>query len=241
MIVNLVVLCLGILGFGFFYSSNTISDPALLAGQYLAYALLLWLVFAAIFLRKRSAKINSIAFIAIYASLFVGGLTAVGQQKQQAVKAISSVVELGRRCTFSVSRLWSEQEVGWDLPEGVKEIVVDFEAKQYIGKEVVFDVAYVRSKRKTSLDGAEREAVDQLSSQPGISDFRYDCSNYSLPRATAKRCLMTYQKERLTMYYQSLLVVPLNDPYAAYTFTGGYYKPYSKEVIDKIFASVKCQ
>lgn len=40
----LAVICLGIVGFGVFYSTNTISNPAFLAGQYLVYALFLWAV-----------------------------------------------------------------------------------------------------------------------------------------------------------------------------------------------------
>lgn len=98
-IVALAVLCLGIFGYGYFFSSNTVSDPAFLAGQYLVYALVVWGIFYAIFVRKYGAKISAVAFIAIYGSLFFGGLIGVSQQKQQAVKALSSVQQEMARIT----------------------------------------------------------------------------------------------------------------------------------------------
>lgn len=98
-ITALAILCLGILGFGFFYSTNTISNPTFLAGQYLVYALLLWGVFYAVFLRKRDIKSKGIAFISIYTALFVGGLIAASQQKQQALQALSSVQKEMSRVT----------------------------------------------------------------------------------------------------------------------------------------------
>jgi len=90
-IVALALLCLGILGYGFFFSNNTVSAPAFLAGKYLVHALLVWGVFHAIFLRKRGANINAIAFIAIYGSLFLSGLIGASQKKQQLVTALSSM------------------------------------------------------------------------------------------------------------------------------------------------------
>lgn len=87
-IVVLAITCFGIVGFGAFYSTNTISDPAFLAGQYLVYALLLWGLFHAVLLRKHGAKINSIAFTALFTALFAGGLFAASKQKQEAVQAL---------------------------------------------------------------------------------------------------------------------------------------------------------
>lgn len=96
-LVALVVICIGIVGFGVFYSTNTISDPAFLAGEYLVYALFLWAVFHAVFLRKRGAKISGISFAALFTALFAGGLIAASKQQQQAVRAVSSIQkELGR-------------------------------------------------------------------------------------------------------------------------------------------------
>lgn len=90
-IVALVILCLGFLGYGSFFASGTVSDPAFLAGQYLIYALLVWVVFHAIFVRKRGPKINAVAFMAIYGSLFFGALIGASQKKHEAVKALSSM------------------------------------------------------------------------------------------------------------------------------------------------------
>ena len=98
-IIALAILCLGILGFGVFYSTNTISGTAFLAGQCLVSALLLWGVFYAVFLRKRDIKSKSIAFISIYTALFVGSLIAASQQKQQALQALSSVQKEMSRVT----------------------------------------------------------------------------------------------------------------------------------------------
>lgn len=102
-VVALIVLCLGIIGFGVFYSTNTVSDPAFLAGQYLVSALMLWGVFHAVFLRKRGAKINSIAFAAIFSALFASGLIAASQQKQQAVQALSSIQQEMARVTTATT------------------------------------------------------------------------------------------------------------------------------------------
>jgi hypothetical protein len=87
----LAVLFLGILGYGYFLSSNKVSDPAILAGQYLFYALIVWGIFYAIFLRKRGPKKNAVAFFSIYASLFFGGLIASSHQEQEAVKLLYSI------------------------------------------------------------------------------------------------------------------------------------------------------
>lgn len=101
-IVALAIVCFGIVGYGMFYSTNTISDPAFLAGQYLVYALLLWGIFHAIFLRKRGSKLSGIAFAAIYIALFAGGLIAASKQKHQVVQAISSIQqEMNRVATYA--------------------------------------------------------------------------------------------------------------------------------------------
>ena len=101
-IVALAVICFGIIGFGMFYSTNTISNPAFLAGQYLVYALFIWAVFHAIFLRKRGAKISGISFAALFIALFAGGMIAASKQQQQAAQAVSSIQqELGRVASAS--------------------------------------------------------------------------------------------------------------------------------------------
>jgi hypothetical protein len=101
-IAALGVVCFGIVGFGVFYSTNTISNPAFLAGQYLVYALFLWAIFHAVFLRKRGTKISGISFVAIFIALFAGGLIAASKQQQQAIQAVSSIQqELGRVASAS--------------------------------------------------------------------------------------------------------------------------------------------
>lgn len=102
-IVALAIVCFGIVGYGMFYSTNAISDPAFLAGQYLVYALLLWGIFYAIFLRKRGSKLNGIAFAAIYIALFAGGLIAADKQKHQAVQAVSSIQQEMNRLATSAT------------------------------------------------------------------------------------------------------------------------------------------
>lgn len=96
-IVALTVICVGIVGFGMTYSTNTISNPAFLAGQYLVYAFFIWAVFHVVLLRKRGAKVSAITFAALYAALFAGGLIAASQHAQQAVDEVSSArQEVGR-------------------------------------------------------------------------------------------------------------------------------------------------
>lgn len=90
-IVALVVLCLAILGYGAFYSTNAISNPAFLAGQYSVNALFIWVVFYFLFIRNRGSKIGSIAFAAIFLALFTGALFSAKKQKQQATQAVSSI------------------------------------------------------------------------------------------------------------------------------------------------------
>jgi hypothetical protein len=110
-VVALVILCLGILGFGVFYSTNTISDPAYLAGEYMIYAVPLWGVFYAVFLQKRGITISGIAFIFILGALLAGGLIAASPGKQQIREALSSIQrEISRAMGASVdSRVLPEQ------------------------------------------------------------------------------------------------------------------------------------
>lgn len=71
------------------YADHSVSDAPYLAGQYLVYALLIWWIFWAVFLRKRIAKKKSISFIAIYAALFLGSLMGVSRQKQRSLTTYS--------------------------------------------------------------------------------------------------------------------------------------------------------
>lgn len=102
-IVALVVLCLGILGYGAIYSTESVSDPAFLAGQYSVYAIFIFGVFHAVFLRKRGGKINFSAFAAIYLALFAGGLVSASKQKQHAVQVVSSIQQEMSRIASATS------------------------------------------------------------------------------------------------------------------------------------------
>jgi hypothetical protein len=85
-LIALLVVCLGMLVYGFFSRHGLLTrSPAFLAGRYLATALLVWVVFYALFTRKRGVMINAVAFGAIYGSLFLGGLLGNFRQKQQTV------------------------------------------------------------------------------------------------------------------------------------------------------------
>ena len=91
-IVALFVLCAGILAYGAILSTNTVSNKVVVAGEYLVYALVIWGLFHAFFLRKRGSKINSIAFTAIYLALFVGALVSAQKHKDMQVsQAVSSI------------------------------------------------------------------------------------------------------------------------------------------------------
>jgi hypothetical protein len=102
--IGLAVGCLGLLGYGAFYSGNTISDPAFLAGQDLVYGGLLWGVFCFPFIRRRNAKTKAITFLAIFGSIFVGGLISASRYKSQARLMLSSVQRDIARLSNEVSK-----------------------------------------------------------------------------------------------------------------------------------------
>lgn len=87
----LIVLCLVIFGYGCLYSTNTVSDPAFLAGEYLIYALFVWTLFHVAFFRKRGSKGTIVAFVAIYLVFFSGALISAQRQQQEASQAVSSI------------------------------------------------------------------------------------------------------------------------------------------------------
>ncbi len=99
---SVALLCLGLLGYIAFYSTNTARNPAVLAGECLSEAAVVWFIVwvlsYAIFGGSRGAK-NIVVYCAIYASLFLGGLINASLNKQQAIKAVSSVQEEFARVT----------------------------------------------------------------------------------------------------------------------------------------------
>lgn len=127
-IVALTVICVGIVGFGMFYSTNTISNPAFLAGQYLVYAFLIWAVFHLVLLRKRGAKVSAIAFTALFAALFAGGQIAASKHESLAVDEASSARQEVSRFASSaqqeLSRLASTTSNSSGRPSPIKEVPI---------------------------------------------------------------------------------------------------------------------
>ncbi|HET7603599.1 MAG TPA: hypothetical protein VFK36_11325 [Gemmatimonadales bacterium] len=95
----MALLCLGILLHGALYSKNSISDPGYLVGYELVYAVVLWGVFHAFYLRKRPGAAKGSAFLAIYAALLAGALTADTKYRAQAETAKASVQRDFRQLT----------------------------------------------------------------------------------------------------------------------------------------------
>ena len=91
----LVLICLGILLFGWFISRNDNDDAAYLAGRYLVFTLLWWGVFQAKFMRGLGGLPKTAAFIAIYASFMTASLVAADRnisKKENTDLAISSIL-----------------------------------------------------------------------------------------------------------------------------------------------------
>lgn len=86
-----VLVCLAILSYSLFYSDNGVSDPFYLAGQSLVPALIIWGACRALFARWAPISLKFGDFVAIYAAFIAGGLVAASQQKQEAVRAVSSI------------------------------------------------------------------------------------------------------------------------------------------------------
>lgn len=148
-------------------------------------------------------------------------------------------VALGLNCTFKISRFWSEGDVDWELPLAVRGASVDFKANRYTGKEVMLDAAYVKYIRKANMDGVVSNVIQSALGQPGITDFKYKCSDYLMPGTFAKTCIMSYKNNRTPLYTQSLFFIPDSDVFSLYTFSANYLKPYSRSVVDKIFSSIR--
>jgi hypothetical protein len=87
----LALICIGILGYGFFYSKNTTADLAYLIGFYLPFALIIWGIFYAAVARKRGVKIGGFSFIAIFICMIASGLIGYSWQKKEAKQALSEI------------------------------------------------------------------------------------------------------------------------------------------------------
>jgi hypothetical protein len=87
----LVILSICILGYGLFFSKNVIDSLTWLIGYYLPSSIIVWLIFYAIFTRKKGAKIAGISFIIIYVSFMLFGYLSVTMHKIEAKKAITEI------------------------------------------------------------------------------------------------------------------------------------------------------
>lgn len=89
--IALAFLCAAILGYGFFYSTNTTTNLWFLIGYNLPLTLIIWGVFYAAVTRKRGAKIVGFSFLAIFVSAIASDLIGYSQQKHQAKTALSEI------------------------------------------------------------------------------------------------------------------------------------------------------
>lgn len=146
---------------------------------------------------------------------------------------------LGPFCTFTVPRIWKAEDVGWSIPEQVKNILLQVEAVRYIGKEVVMDMTYMKSKQPASINGAVSQVVAQLTAAPDVQEFRHTCSPFPIENAFAKVCTFSYQRAGSQRYMRALFVISTRDGNSAYSFLGGYIKEYNRTVVDKVFTSMR--
>ncbi len=90
-IIFLAILSLCILGYGMFFSKILIDSLPGLIGYYFPSSVFIWLIFYAIFTRKKGAKIAGISFIIIYVSFMLSGYLSVTMFKIEAKKAITEI------------------------------------------------------------------------------------------------------------------------------------------------------
>lgn len=90
--IALLLLCLGILAYGFFYSKNSTSDFAYLIGYNLPLAFFIWVIYYFAFIkRKKGNKIAGLSFLAVYAAMIMSGLIGYSQQKHEAMQAVTEI------------------------------------------------------------------------------------------------------------------------------------------------------
>ena len=89
--IALALVCAAILGYGYLYSKNTITDLTFLIGSNLPLTLIIWGIFYAAVARKHGAKIAGFSFLSIYVCMIASGLIGYSQQKQEAKQALSEI------------------------------------------------------------------------------------------------------------------------------------------------------
>jgi len=147
-------------------------------------------------------------------------------------------VGIGPSCYFEVPFLWQIKNVSLELPDKTMNILVQYQSKQCIGKEVVVTANFAEYKKSANIDGGIKETISQISSMKGVSDFTYSLSDYYIKKAKTSICFMSYISNNKNVYIKSLYVIPNNNPKNFYTFSGHYANEYSQEVVDKLFASI---
>ena len=90
-LVVLLLLCLVILAYGFFYSKNSTNNLAYLIGYNLSSGLLIWGIFYAVLGRKQGRKIAGLSFVAIYVSLLVSDFIGYTRQHNAAIQAANEI------------------------------------------------------------------------------------------------------------------------------------------------------
>jgi hypothetical protein len=96
--IALALVCVGILGYGFFYSKNTTDDLAYLIGFNFPFTLIIWGIFYVAIARKRGAKIGGFSFLSIFICMIASGFIGYSQQKQEAKRALSEIQD--QYCEF---------------------------------------------------------------------------------------------------------------------------------------------
>ncbi|HKQ78998.1 MAG TPA: DUF4339 domain-containing protein [Blastocatellia bacterium] len=90
-LVVLLLLCLVILAYGFFYSKNSTNNLAYLIGYNLPSGLIIWGIFYAFLGRKQGRKLSGLSFVAIYFSLLVSDFIGYTRQKNAAIQAATEI------------------------------------------------------------------------------------------------------------------------------------------------------
>ena len=147
-------------------------------------------------------------------------------------------VQIGPSCFFEIPRLWEVKSVLLELPKETRDILIQYESKQCIGKEVAVTATFAEYKHAGSIDGGIKETISRISSLQGVTKFTYSLEGYYINNAHSKVCSMSYFKNNTTIYMKSLFVIPNDNPNIAYNFSGHFSKKQSQEVVDKLFASI---
>ena len=147
-------------------------------------------------------------------------------------------VQIGPSCFFETPRLWKIKDVLLKLPDETRNIVVRYESKQCIGKEVAVTATFAEYIHAGNIDGGINETISQISSLQGVTQFAYSIEHYNIKKAQSKICSMSYFKNNKKIFIKSIFIIPNDNPNIFYSFSGHYINKYGQEVVDKLFASI---